>query len=120
MPAATDQQMQQFANDRLRPFAEHLRAIFIEGADHQSAIDDVYARGVSNSRWTDSRTDGPPHLLQSGNAANPDDMLNFNTALARIAQFKTGTFANVGEANDFAALWAVLQDACVRPAQVNG
>lgn len=115
MPIATDQQMQQFANERVRVFAEKLRAVFVEGADHQAAIDDIYARAISNSRWDDDRTDGPPHLLQSGNSANPDDILNFNTLLARLAQLKTGTFADAGEANEFAALWAVLQDACVRP-----
>jgi hypothetical protein len=118
MAAATDVQMQTYANERLRPRAEQLRAAFAACADDQAAIDDIYARAVSNSRWTDARADGPPHLLQSGNSANPDDMLSYNTALARIAQFRAGTFANVGEANEFAALWAVLQDACVRP--VNG
>lgn len=107
--------MQQFANERLRVRAEQLRALFIAGQDDTAAIDDIYARGVSNSRWTDARTDGPPHLLQSGNSASPDDMLNFNSALAMLEKFRTGTFANVGEANSFAAMWAVLQDACVRP-----
>lgn len=112
---ANDQQMQQFADQRVRPFSEQLRAVFIAGADHQSAIDDIYARAVGNDRWEDGRTDGPPHLLQSGNSASPDDMLNFNTLLARLVQLRNGTFANVGEANEFAALWSVLQDACVRP-----
>ena len=112
---ATNQQMQVFADQRVRVFAEQLRAVFLAGADHQSAIDDIYARAVGNSRWDDARTDGPPHLLQSGNSASPDDMLNFNTLLTRLAQLRTGTFANVGEANEFAALWAVLIDACVRP-----
>lgn len=115
MPEATDIQMQSYADQRLRPFAEALRALFAAAADHQAAIDDVYARGVGSSRWNDVRTDGPPHLLASGNAANPDDVLNFNTLLTRLLQLKNGTFANVGEANQFAALWAVLQDACVRP-----
>lgn len=112
---AADQQMQVYSDQRVRPFAEQLRAIFITGADHQAAIDDIYARAVGNDRWEDNRTDGPPHLLQSGNAASPDDMLNFNTLLVRLAQLKNGTFANVSEANEFASLWAVLQDACVRP-----
>lgn len=117
MAEATNQQMQQFANERLRVFAEQIRAVFIAAADHQSVIDDIYARAVSDDRWNDARTDGPPHLLQSGDSASPDDMLNFNSALVRVLQFRAGTFANVGEANEFAALWAVLQDACVRPVQ---
>lgn len=112
---ATDIQMQKYADERVRVRAEQLRDLFARCVDDQGAIDDVYARAVSNSRWTDGRTDGPPHLLMSGNSASPDDMLNYNTALTRIAQFKSGTFANINEANEFAALWAVLQDACVRP-----
>lgn len=120
MPAATNTQMQRFADERLRPFAEALRDIFAQAVDHQAAIDDVYARATANpgTRWNDARTDGPPHLLQNAydntTPANPDDMLNFNTLLARLGQLKNGTFANVSEANEFAALWAVLQDACVR------
>lgn len=115
MAAANDAQMQQFANERLRPRAEQLRALFAAAADDRASIDDVYARAVSNSRWDDARADGPPHLLQSGNSASPDDMLNYNTALALIEKFRTGTFADLSEANSFAGLWAVLQDACVRP-----
>lgn len=118
MAEANDQQMQQFANERIRPRAEQLRALFIAAADDQSAIDDIYARAVGNDRWEDARTDGPPHLLQSGNSASPDDILNFNTALAMLAKFRAGTFASVEEANSFAANWAVLQDACVRPVGV--
>jgi len=115
MPAATDAQMQQFANERLRPFAERLRGVFAAAADHKAAIDDVYARAVSNSRWTDSRTDGPPHLLMSGNSANPDDMLQFNDLLTHLLHLRDGTFPDLATANAFAARWAVIQDACVRP-----
>jgi len=115
MAEATDQQMQVFANERVRVRAEQIRALFASCADDAGSIDDIYSRAVGNNRWEDARTDGPPHLLMSGDSASPDDMLNYNTALVRINQFKTGTFANVGEANEFAALWSVLQDACVRP-----
>ncbi len=114
MAEANDAQMQQYANERVRTYAEKRRDIFILAADHRNAIDDVYARAVGSDRWEDSRTDGPPHLLQSGNGASPDDMLNFNSALALEEKFRTGTFATVEEANGFAANWAVLQDACVR------
>jgi hypothetical protein len=113
MAEATNAQMQQFCDQRLRTFAELLWGLFEVAADHRSLIDDPYARAVSNSRWSDARTDGPPHLLQSGNSASPDDLLNFNTALALIEKFRTGTFASVEEANSFAANWAVLQDARV-------
>lgn len=114
MAEATNAQMQAFGDNRLRPYAELLRDIRVKGADHRAVIDDIYARGVGSSRWNDARTDGPAHLLQSGNSANPDDMLNFNTALVMVEKFFSGTFADVNEANSFAANWAVLQDACVR------
>lgn len=107
--------MQTFCDTRLRVLAEALRSVFNAAADAKAADDDVYARATSASRWNDARTDGPPHLLQSGNSANPDDITNFNAALDLIAKFKAGTFATLAEANSFAALWAVLQRACVRP-----
>ena len=115
MAAATDLQMQHFADERLRVRAEQFRALRIACSDDRGAIDDVYARAVSNSRWTDSRSDGPPHLLQSGNSASPDDMLNYNTFLALFEKFMAGTFSTVEEANSAAANWNVLIDACVRP-----
>jgi len=115
MPVATDVQMQNFADGRLRPRSEQIRNLHAAVLDDISVIDDIYARGVSEDRWDDNRTDGPPHLLQSGDSANPDDMLNYNTALVMFNKFMTGTFADVNEANSFAANWAVLRDACVRP-----
>lgn len=115
MPEATNAQMQKFSDERLRVFAELARAFKNSAADHRAAIDDIYARAVGTNRWTDARTDGPPHLLMSGNSASPDDMLNFNTFLALVEKFFAGTFASQAEANSAAANWAVLQDACVRP-----
>lgn len=115
--AATDVQMQQFANERLRPRAESFRNLRASVQDDQAAIDDIYARAVSNSRWDDARTDGPPHLLKSGNSADPDDMLNYNTFCAMFLKFMAGTFASLEEANTAAACWGVVQDACVRPIQ---
>lgn len=120
MAAATDQQMQTFANERVRPFAEHFRAVLVEARDHKSAIDDVYARGVSNSRWNDARTDGPPHLLQSGNSASPDDMLNFNTFVSALTDIIDGVGTDATNAANLRSTWAVLVDACVRPVNVGG
>lgn len=114
MAEATDIQMQAFADQRLRPRAEQFRNLRLACADDRGAIDDVYARAVGNSRWTDARADGPPHILQSGNSASPDDLLNYNSFLALFEKFMAGTFADLGEANSAAANWAVLQDACVR------
>lgn len=121
MPIATDQQMQVFANERIRPFAEQFRAILMAARDHKSAIDDPYARATQNpgTRWNDGRTDGPPHLLQSGydgtNAANPDDVLNFNAFLAALTDIIDGVGSDATNASTLRANWAVLVDACVRP-----
>jgi hypothetical protein len=54
-------------------------------------------------------------LLASGGAADPDFIEQYNIFLIRLNQLKNGTFANVGEANQVSALYAVLVDACVRP-----
>lgn len=115
MPEATDIQMQQYANERMRPRAEQFRALRNACQDDKASIDDVYARATGTSRWNDARPDGPPHLLQSGNSASPDDVLNYNSFVSLFEKFMAGTFASVEEANSAAGLWTVLQDACVRP-----
>lgn len=115
MAEATNVQMQKFADERIRVRAEQIRALYLAVQDDVSAIDDAYARAVGTDRWTDARTDGPPHLLKSGNSAAPDDLLNYNTWAALFLKFMAGTFASQGEANGAAANWAVLVDACVRP-----
>lgn len=77
MPA-TDQQVQQFVNDRVRVRAEQIRALKNSLADDIAAIDDIYAALASDPTWTDNRTDGPPHLL------TPSDVLgihSFNVAM---------------------------------------
>ncbi len=113
--SATDAQMQRYCDERIRVRAEAVRALKNGLSDDKASIDDEYARATSNSAWADARTDGPPHLLQSGNSANPDDLLNFNAFCDLFAKFLAGTFASQGEANGAAALWAVLERACVRP-----
>src|SRR5262245_29291976 len=120
MPLATDAQMQQFANDRLRPFAEQFRALLISARDHKSAIDDVFARAVQNpgTRWHDVRTDAPPHLLQGGfdgaSPASPDDMLNFNSFVSALADIIDGVGNDATNAAALRSGWTVLVDACVR------
>lgn len=106
MPNATDQQMQHFADERIRPFAEAARLLLAQARDHKAAIDDAYARASGGAAWADGRTDGPPHLLQAGGGANPDDVLNFNAFVSALIAFFDSTQA---------ASWAVLQRACVRP-----
>ncbi len=106
MAEATNVQMQTYCDQRIRTFAEAARALLLACNDHKASIDDVYARASGSNAWADARTDGPPHLLQAGNSANPDDVLNFNDFLAKLQTF-FGTTAS-GD-------WAVLERACVRP-----
>lgn len=115
MAEATDAQMQAFANNRVRPRAETFRNLRAACLDDKASLNDVYARAIGTNRWTDARNDGPPHLLISGNSANPDDMLVYNTFITLFEKFMTGTFANLSEANNAAAQWLVLQNSCVRP-----
>lgn len=79
MANATDKQVQNFVDGRIRPFCEHLRALLTEGTDIKASIDDIYAAlNVGNPTWTDTRTDGPPHLL------TPSDVLAVNAFITNL------------------------------------
>jgi hypothetical protein len=115
MAVATDAQMQAYCDQRLRPRMEQTRDLFFRAEDDASAIGEVFERASSGTIWNDARIDGPPTMLASGGAADPDFIEQYNIFLIRLDQLKTGTFNNVGEANQLATLYAVLVDACVRP-----
>jgi hypothetical protein len=114
MPQATDQQVQVYVNDRVRPFAEKARALYLLSLDNKQAIDDVYdaCDPPENATWTDNRTDGPPTLL------TPDHVLAFNTWISQFIKVVENDFANDAEriaaVNDLATQWPSLMDACVR------
>ncbi len=79
MAAATNQQVQNYVDQRVRPHAENVRALALALDDDISAIDDVYAAlNVQSPTWADSRTDAPPHLLA------PSDVLAFNVFMHDI------------------------------------
>jgi hypothetical protein len=115
MAEATNSQMQSYCDTRLRPRMESARDLFERAEDDFSAIGEVFERAEGSNIWNDARIDGPPTLLASGGAADPDFIEQYNIFLIRLNQLKNGTFANVGEANQVSALYAVLVDACVRP-----
>jgi hypothetical protein len=97
--AATDVQMQEYCDQRIRVRAEQIRALLAAMQDDKAAIDDVYARASdANSPWADARTDGPPHLLVSS------DILSYNTFIMDLI---------AAIQND--AQWPVVYKACVRP-----
>lgn len=98
MPA-TDLQVQQYVDQRVRVRAEQLRAVLAALRDDKAAIDDVYAAVAQPSpTWTDARTDGPPRLL------GPNDVLAYNS-------FVTALIPHIQDAAD----WPAVLAACVRP-----
>jgi hypothetical protein len=71
--AATNQQIQQWANERTRVRAEQIRALLLAMEDDRAAFDGIYAALVDPAcDWTDVRTDGPPNLLAK------NDLLGIN------------------------------------------
>lgn len=106
MVEATNIQMQSFCDQRLRIRAEQIRALYLACKDDKLSLDDVYARSVGINRWEDNRTDGPPHILESGNGANPDDIGNYNEFITDFIEFIELTKKNS---------YAVLIKSCVRP-----
>ena len=118
MPIATDGQMQAFCDQRIRPRAEQWRALLNAMTDDKASIGDEYARATSATVWHDARLDGPPHLLQSGNSSNPDDMLNYNAFITAMLNLLNGTSVANGstiaaDAATVHANWSILMNACV-------
>lgn len=98
MPLATDLQIQNFTDHRLRPRAEQIRALLLAMEDDRAAFDDVYAALTAESpTWNDERADGPPHLLTGA------DVLALNTFLYDIITAMRGN-----------AQLPVVLKACVR------
>lgn len=109
MAAATDQQVQQYVNERLRVRAEQFRAINNALNDDKLALNDVYdaCDPPNEATWTDDRNDGPPRLLTA------QDVLVYNTIISMWQKFRDGT-ATLDDVAAFAANWATFQTACVR------
>lgn len=119
MAQANDQQMQQYADQRIRVRAEQCRALFAAIRDDKAAIQDIYDRAIDDQNpWTDSRTDGPPRLLES------QDHLVFNTIITNLIALLDGEESGdegqiaaqrAAIVSDIRANWAVFQSTCVRP-----
>lgn len=92
--AATDEQVQQFVNQRIRVRAEQIVKLLVAMEDDRATIDDVYAACSDSPTWEDNRTDGPPHLM------TPSDVLAVNAFMADTitAMRAHGSFANVRNA----------------------
>lgn len=112
MPAATNQQVQTFVNERMRPYCEAIRAVKLETDDNEGAIGDIYANLNNNPDWTDNRTDGPPSLLA------PSDVLAWNTFMFHFKRLIDGCASDaerIASANEVKNGWATILKACVRP-----
>lgn len=97
--AATNQQVQNFVDTRVRVHSELARQLALSLADDRATIDDVYnAVNAGSPTWTDTRTDGPPHLL------TPADVLAFNAFAEDVKNFIVGHGS-----------YAVILKSCVRP-----
>jgi hypothetical protein len=95
---ASDQQIQNYVDQRIRPHAELLRALKLSYEDDISTIDDIYATLTApNPTWVDNRNDAPPHLL------TVNDVLAINTFMNDI---KNAISAN--------AQLPIVLKACVR------
>lgn len=108
MAQANDQQMQQFADQRVRVRAEQFRTLINALEDDQVAIPDIWDRAANGAAWNDARTDGPPSLLTSA------DMLAYNLVSGLFLKCVAGTIT-AQEVADLASNWPVFQSACVRP-----
>lgn len=97
MANATNQQIQAFQDTRVRPRCEEIRALVNACIDDIAEIGDVFATLSGANTYTDTRTDGPPHL---GTGA---DILAWNTFIHTVAAL----------AND--ANYPIVQKLCVRP-----
>lgn len=99
--AATNAQVQQFCNERVRPHSELVRKVYLLLKDDRAALDDVYANLTDNPTWTDQRTDAPPTLL------TPNSVLAWNSFAAAFVSFIEGS-----------AEYSAVLDACVRAPEI--
>ncbi len=84
MPA-TNLQVQNFSDQVVRPLCDKVCQLQVQVAAALSEIGDIYAAlNVQSPTWTDTRTDGPPHL------ASPSDILAMNTFLTDLNTAITG------------------------------
>jgi hypothetical protein len=101
MAEANVQQIQQFANERVRPHSELARQLVLAFDSDRASIDDIYqALNGSQAGWVDGRTDGPPHLLAAS------DVLAFNQFAEDVRTFMKAH-----------GQYAVVLKACVRAPQ---
>ena len=81
MAAATNQQVQDHCDQRVRPRCAAAYLLYLQCKNDQANMDDVYANLTSSPTWTDGRSAGVAHL------ATPNDLLAINTWRADFITF---------------------------------
>jgi hypothetical protein len=105
MPAATNAQVQQFCDERIRPHCELLRALFAIVEDDRNAMADVLLNvNDALSTWQDTRQDAPATLLVKA------DIQKYKRVCDDLIALKT-----TGSISDE---WPTVISACVRPLQI--
>jgi hypothetical protein len=96
--AASNEQVQAFVSNEIRPWCEAARLLVTQAADLRARIDDVYQNLTADqpTTWEDERSDNPPHLL------SPNDVLAINAFMETVKNLS-------GDGN-----YAPVVDACVR------
>lgn len=85
MPIASDQQVQAFCDNQIRPLVEQIRALEFALTACLGEIGDVYANVTQGSpTWHDTNSSNPPHL------ATPADVVNMNGLFTRVLAAITG------------------------------
>ena len=98
---ASDQQIQNWVDQRVRPRCETTVALVAAYDEDRAEVDDIYQTLNDNPTWTDNRTDGVPHL------AIPSDILAENAFEEDVRTFMKAH-----------ASWPVIERLCVR--QIGG
>lgn len=112
--AATNEQVQQWSDQRTRVRCEAIRALLLSLEDDNASIGEVYDNLTGSPDWTDNRSDGPPSLL------GPNDLLAINALSVALVEILRGTSADdaarIAAVNAAAAQLPIVYKACVRPA----
>jgi hypothetical protein len=110
MPVATNQQVQNFSDQKVRPLCEQFVSFVQNLQMALSQMGDINANLTATNpttTWLDVRTDAPPHLAQ------PGDLLAVAAASAAFGRVLAGT----GTAQDsvtIATAIPIIQSLCVR------
>ena len=100
--AATNQQVQAFVDQRIRPRCEQIRALVLNMQDDIAEISDVYANLTNSPTWVDNNTSNPPHFMSAS------DVLGINSFLHNAVTNLTGD-----------GQYPIVLESCVRPVGVS-